>query len=148
MEALIKDINSKLSGFKDLTLLLLRLILAYGFFDPAMQKIQNFNDIVIWFGDGLNMPFPELNAFMATASEALGVVLLTLGLATRLISLPLMIVMLVAIVTVHGFSNFSCGDNGFEIPLYYMLMLFTLAAHGAGKFSLDETSFKKYFGSN
>jgi putative oxidoreductase len=45
--------------------------------------------------------------------------------------------MIVAIVTVHLPHGFSSGDNGFEIPLYYMLMLLVLVAHGGGKFSID-----------
>ena len=31
----------------------------------------------------------------------------------------------------------TAGDNGFEIPLYYFLMLFALVVYGSGKFSLD-----------
>ncbi len=31
----------------------------------------------------------------------------------------------------------AAGDNGFEIPLYYFLMLFALVVYGSGKFSLD-----------
>jgi putative oxidoreductase len=54
-----------------------------------------------------------------------------------------MIVMLVAITTVHLAHGFSAGDNGFEIPLYYMLFLFIFASHGAGKFSLDQYLFGK-----
>lgn len=62
---------------------------------------------------------------------------MTLGLFTRLISLPLMIIMLVAISTVHFSHGFSAGDNGFEIPLYYMLFLALFASLGARKLSLD-----------
>jgi len=46
-------------------------------------------------------------------------------------------VMVVAIVTVHLAHGFSAGDNGFEIPMYYMLFLAIFASFGAGKFSLD-----------
>ena len=45
--------------------------------------------------------------------------------------------MLVAIVTVHLGNGFEAGSNGFEIPLYYLLMLFALLINGAGKISLD-----------
>jgi putative oxidoreductase len=68
-------------------------------------------------------------------------VLLTLGLFTRLISLPLIVVMVVAITTVHLAHGFSAGDNGFEIPLYYMMFLALFASFGAGKFSLDHLLF-------
>ena len=74
---------------------------------------------------------------MAASTEALGCVLLLLGLATRFISVPLMVVMLVAIKTVHYANGFSCGKEGFEVPLYFFLMLFSLVTTGAGAFSLD-----------
>lgn len=46
--------------------------------------------------------------------------------------------MIIAIVTVHFGNGFDAGDNGFEIPLYYILMLLTLFSFGAGKYSLDQ----------
>ena len=147
MQNLIHSFTALFSNFKCLSLLLLRLILAYGFYGPAMKKIQNFDSIVLWFKNSLHLPFPELNAYLATATEAAGVILLALGLATRFISVPLMFVMTIAITMVHWKGGFAASNNGFEIPLYYFLMLFVLVAHGAGKISLDETIAKKWFGS-
>lgn len=131
---------------KDLPPLIFRFILAYGFFEPALKKLNNFNDIVGWFGSGLHIPFPYLNAVMAVTVENLAYVLLPLGLATRLISIPLMVVMVVAIVTVHLDNGFACSKNGFEIPFYYFFMLFSLAITGPGKLSLDALLAKKYLG--
>jgi len=125
-----------LSNGQSLSLLLARLAVAYGFYEPAMMKWADINAIAEWFGS-MGMPFPAINAYMAATTEITGVVLLTLGLFTRLISIPLMVVMIVAIVTVHLPHGFSAGDNGFEIPLYYMLFLALFASFGAGKFSLD-----------
>lgn len=121
---------------QDLSLLFLRLILAYGFYGPAMQKWDDITAVAEWFGS-MGFPLPALNAYLAASTELAGVVLLTLGLFTRLISIPLIVVMVVAITTVHLGNGFSSGDNGFEIPLYYMLMLFALVAFGSGKFSVD-----------
>jgi len=125
---------------KSLSLLLARLVLAYGFYEPAKMKWSDIGSVAEWFTT-LGIPFPTLNAYMAASTEATGVVLLTLGLFTRLISLPLMVVMIVAILTVHLPHGFSAGDNGFEIPLYYMLFLFIFVTNGAGKFSLDRLIF-------
>jgi len=129
-----------LSQGQSLSLLLARLAVAYGFYDPAMQKWSDIKSVADWFGS-MGIPFPTLNAYMAASTELLGVVLLTLGLFTRLISIPLMIIMLVAITTVHLAHGFAAGDNGFEIPLYYMLFLAIFASYGAGKFSLDHLLF-------
>ena len=125
-----------LSNGQSASLFLARLAVAYGFYEPAMMKWADIGAIAEWFGS-MGMPFPTLNAYMAATTEITGVVLLTLGLFTRLISIPLIIVMIVAIVTVHLPHGFSAGDNGFEIPLYYMLFLALFASLGAGKLSLD-----------
>lgn len=126
-----------LNGGQDISLLLLRLILAYGFYEPAVSKWSDIDAVATWFGESLGIPFPLLNAYLAASTEMAGVVLLVLGLGVRFIALPMMVVMVVAITTVHLAHGFSSGDNGFEIPLYYMLMLFVLSAHGGGKFGLD-----------
>jgi len=125
-----------LQNLKDLPLLLMRIVLAIGFYGPAMMKIKNFDNIVQWFGS-IGIPFPTLNAYLATGTETLGFILLFLGLGTRLIAIPLMVTMIVAIVTVHLGHGFEAGNNGFEIPLYYLIMLFTLLVYGSGKYSLD-----------
>jgi len=133
----LQKAESLTNVFQSISLLFLRLILAYGFYTPAINKWSDMDSIVSWFENSLELPFPTLNAYMAAGTEAAGVVLLTLGLGTRFISAGLMIVMLVAIGTVHLSNGFSAGDNGFEIPLYFFLMLFVLFSHGAGKISLD-----------
>lgn len=135
-------VESLLNKLQDIGLLFARVLVAYGFLDPALNKWNDIDSVALWF-ESLGIPFPVLNTYMAATTELLGVVLLTLGLFTRYISLPLIIVMIVAIVTVHLPNGFSAGDNGFEIPLYYMVFLLLFASHGAGKFSLDNLFFKK-----
>ncbi len=131
-----------LQNFQSLSLLLARLAVAYGFLEPALLKWKDIGAVAEWFGS-MGIPFPTLNAYMAASTEILGVLLLTIGLFTRLISIPLMVIMVVAIMTVHLAHGFSAGDNGFEILLYYMLFLFIFTSHGAGKFSLDYFLFEK-----
>ncbi len=84
--------------------LALRLYLAPTMWTAGMNKLGHFEGVVDWFGNpeyGLGLPFPYLMATLATWTEILGAVCLVLGLATRLISIPLMFTMLVAAVTVH-----------------------------------------------
>ncbi|MDC0932841.1 DoxX family protein [Arcobacteraceae bacterium] len=126
--------------FQSAVLLILRLIIAYGFYEPAMSKINDIDSVAGWFGS-MGIPFPTVNAYMAAGTEILGVGLLVLGLFTRLISLPLIVIMIVAIFTVHLDNGFSAGTNGFEIPLYYMMFLMVFVTQGAGKFSLDNIFF-------
>ncbi len=132
---------SRLSEYtKSLALLFARLTIAYGFYEPAMMKFKDIGSVAEWFGS-MGIPFPTLNAYMAASTEVLGVILLTLGFLTRAISIPLIIIMIVAIITVHLPNGFSAGNNGFEIPFYYMLFLLIFLSHGAGKFSLDRLIF-------
>lgn len=137
-----QSVTDWLSNFKDVPLLFFRLILAYGFWGTAILKWKNIENVAEWFGS-LGIPMPTLNAYLAASTEMAGVVLLTLGLATRIISIPLIVVMLVAIATVHFGNGFEAGNNGFEIPLYYILMLFALLINGGGKISLDYLISKK-----
>lgn len=84
--------------------LFLRLFLAPIFIAAGLSKMMAFESTVSWFGNpdwGLGLPFPWLMAFLATSTELVGGFLLLFGLATRLIAIPLMFTMLVAIFTVH-----------------------------------------------
>jgi len=135
MTGVCDTMDKKLNGLKDLPLLAMRLILAYGFWTPAMMKWGNIDGIAEWFAS-MGYPLPLFNAYAAATTELLGAVLLLIGFGTRLISIPLIVVMLVAIFTVHLGGGFEAGNNGFEIPLYYMIMLFTLLIYGGGNISL------------
>ena len=125
---------------KSPSLLFARLAVAYGFYEPAMMKWSDIHATAEWFAS-MNYPLPLLNAYAAATTEITGVVLLTLGFLTRFISIPLIVVMIVAILTVHLPHGFNAGDNGFEIPMYYMLFLLIFLSHGAGRFSLDHLIF-------
>jgi len=140
---IFNKITDHLEKLKDIPPLLFRLVLAYGFYGPATMKLKNFNGIVEWF-TGMGMPLPKLNALLATGTETAGFILIFLGLATRIISIPLIVVMVVAIATVHMGNGFEAGNNGFEIPIYYMLMLFSLLITGPGRISLDSLVTKFY----
>jgi len=94
----------KFSSFCFLAPLVLRLYLVPVFWVAGMNKVNTFDDIVSWFGNpdwGLGLPMPEVMAFLATAAEVGGAVLLLFGFATRWVSIPLMVTMIVAITTVH-----------------------------------------------
>ncbi|MCE2459855.1 MAG: DoxX family protein [Pseudomonadales bacterium] len=81
--------------------LLLRLILAPVMIQGGWVKATGFSATVSWFGNTLGMPLPEVMAFLATAAELGGGIMLLAGFATRLVAVPLMITMLVAAFTVH-----------------------------------------------
>lgn len=108
MTDLYTQIVSTLRYADGLPLLLLRLYLAPVMIQAGWNKATNFESIVSWFGNddfGLGLPFPFIMAILATGAELIGGIFLLFGLLTRVASLPLMITMAVAIVSVHA-------DNG------------------------------------
>lgn len=127
---------SLLDKVTDLGPLALRLVLAAGFYGPAVLKWADIGATAKWFA-GMHYPMPLLNAYAAASTELSGAILLTLGLGTRLISLPLMVTMMVAILTVHWSNGFSADDGGYQIPLTYLCALLMLVVHGPGRISLD-----------
>lgn len=84
--------------------LLLRLYLVPVLWMAGSKKFMNFTSTADWFGNeewGLGLPLPYLLVFLVALVEVLGAVFLLLGFGVRLISIPLMITMLVAGITVH-----------------------------------------------
>jgi putative oxidoreductase len=90
-----------LSGLAPLAL---RLYLVPVFWMAGTQKIAGMESTIQWFGNpdwGLGLAYPSLMAHLAAYTEAIGALMLLIGLATRWISIPLMVTMLVAIFAVH-----------------------------------------------
>ena len=84
--------------------LLLRLYLVPVFWMAGTMKLGSMESTIEWFGNsdwGLGLPLPFLMAWIATLTEVIGAVCLFFGFATRWISIPLIITMVVAAVTVH-----------------------------------------------
>ncbi|WOJ95006.1 DoxX family protein [Congregibacter variabilis] len=100
----------RLAYLDGLAPLALRLYLVPVFWMAGTQKIAGIENTIEWFGNaeyGLGLPFPALLAYLAAYTEAIGALLLLLGLATRWISIPLIITMLVAIFAVHWDSGWA-----------------------------------------
>lgn len=107
MITMTKQIHALLDSSRSLDFLgplALRLYLAPVFWMAGTNKLSNMEGVIEWFGNsdwGLGLPFPTLMAYLAATTETLGAILLLTGLAVRYISLPLMVTMAVAAVTVH-----------------------------------------------
>jgi len=107
MKTILIKIQQRMDGvinFCFLAPLVLRLYLVPVFWLAGMNKVNTFDEVVTWFGNpdwGLGLPMPELMAFLATAAEVGGAVLLLFGFATRWATIPLMFTMLVAALSVH-----------------------------------------------
>ena len=127
-------------SLQSLFLLLVRLYWGWGFFLAGKGKLSNLEKPTQYF-QSLGIPLPHEQAFLAGATECFGGLLLLIGLASRLISIPLMVVMTVAYLTadlplVKGI--FSDPDKFFaadEFLFFYAVVIVFL--FGPGKFSVD-----------
>ena len=118
----LQKILDSLRLFDFLGPLALRLYLVPIFWMDGTKKLDHMDSTIEWFGNtewGLGLPFPEFMAWAAALTEAGGAVLLLVGFAVRWISIPLMVTMVVAAVTVHlqnGWLAIAEGSGLFATP--------------------------------
>lgn len=139
--------------------LLLRLILAWEFFEAGLGKLQgeNWFDNIPWADWQKGFPFPfdrlptDLNWMLATWSELGFSVMLLLGLFTRFAAISLVVITSVATAAVHwpaewnslaelwsGYVITPDGAGNYKLPLLLTVMLLPLVFYGGGKLSLDQ----------
>ncbi len=118
----------------------LRLLLAYEFWQSGLEKWHGEN----WFADiqdrfpfPFNLVSPEISWQLSTWAELIAPVLLVLGLGTRFASVSLIVLTVVAWISVHAGNGYNVCDNGYQLPLMYLVMLVPLLLSGPGKLSLD-----------
>ncbi len=100
----LQDVLGSTRALDFLAPLAIRLYLVPVFWMAGTNKLASMDSTIAWFGNpdwGLGLPFPALMAWAAALTEAGGAILLLFGLATRWISIPLLITMVVAAVSVH-----------------------------------------------
>lgn len=113
-----------------------RLTLGWIFLQSGWGKLNNLPKVIAFFAS-LGIPAPQIQARLSSSTELLCGALMLLGLCTRLASLPLIGVMLVAILTAKKSEIHELSDLfGFAEYLYIVLCLW-LGAYGAGPLSLD-----------
>jgi len=107
---------SRLRHLDGLAPLAFRLYLVPVFWTAGVRKLAGIENTIEWFGNpdwGLGLPAPALLAYLAAYTEVFGALLLLIGLATRWISIPLMVTMLVAIFAVHWEHGWAAiADSG------------------------------------
>jgi putative oxidoreductase len=62
---------------------------------------------------------------------------LALGFLTRLVAVPIIGFLVVAIVTFHWQFGFAWENRGIEYPLFWAVVVFHFLVHGGGAWSLD-----------
>jgi putative oxidoreductase len=122
-------------------LLVLRLMFGWELFQTGKGKLENI-DRFTDFLTHLHIPMPGFNAHFVATLECVGGLLLLLGLAARLIAIPLTINFIVAYATAdhEALVNFFKDQDAFTsaAPFLYLLVSLLILAFGPGFFSLDE----------
>jgi putative oxidoreductase len=116
--------------------LLMRLFVGYFFMETGWAKIHNLDTFATRFAQW-GIPHPAFNAALSAYTEFLGGALTILGLGMRFVSIPMIINMIVAILTVKlknvgGLDDFAELDE----PLYALSFVW-LFFSGAGWLSVD-----------
>jgi putative oxidoreductase len=128
----------------------LRLIIGFGFMQHGYAKLARGPDDFINLLHAMGLPFDFLLGWATIVVEITGGFLILLGALVPLATVPMIIVLLVAIFTVHlpnGFSSIKLlsydatgahfGQPGYETDLLYIAGLIALCLGGAGPFSVD-----------
>lgn len=128
----------------------LRLIVGYGFIAHGYAKLARGPDSFAVVLHALGVPLPHLLAWATTLVELLGGIAILVGGFVVPVSVPMAVVLLTALFTVHapyGFSSVRLlevtasgtkfGPVGYEVVLLYLAGLAALAVGGAGPLSLD-----------
>jgi putative oxidoreductase len=127
----------------------LRIMVGYGFMAHGFAKLSKGPDAFAGILLALGVPMPHLMAWLTIGIELLGGLAVLLGAYVAIASVPMAVVLLVAIFTVHlpyGFSSIKLiavhggraqlGPPGYECDLLYLACMAALVLGGSGPFSL------------
>ncbi len=125
----------RLQHLDGLAPLAMRLYLFPVLWMAGTHKIAGMESTIEWFGNpdwGLGLPAPWLLAHLAAYTEAIGALLLLLGLAVRWITVPLMFTMIVAAVSVHWDNGWAAiaDSNAQEVAVRLGAAKEILREHG------------------
>lgn len=128
----------------------LRLIIGYGFMEHGYAKLARGPENFVAILHALGTPAPALLAWATILIELFCGLAVLVGLFIPLVSIPMVVVLLVAMFTVHapyGFSSIKLqsvdasgahfGPPGFETDLLYIAGLLAIVLGGSGRLALD-----------
>jgi len=128
----------------------LRLVVGYGFIAHGFAKLSRGPDMFATILHALGIPLPLVSAWLTTLVELIGGTAIVAGAFVPLACVPMAVVLLTALFTVHlpyGFSSVRLlevsatgarfGPVGYEVVLLYLAGLAALATGGAGPLSID-----------
>jgi len=136
--------------FADVAPLVLRAIVGYGFMAHGIAKLARGPEAFAAALHGLGVPAAPLMSWLTIGVELAGGLAVLVGAFVWIASIPMIVVMLGAILTVHlpyGFTSIKLvavtaagpqfGPPGYETNLLYIACLVALAAGGSGPLAFD-----------
>jgi putative oxidoreductase len=128
----------------------LRLMVGFGFMQHGYAKLARGPEDFIDILHAIGVPAPFLLGWATILVELIGGLLILLGALVPLAAIPMIIVLMVAIITVHlpyGFSSIKLrsfdaagahfGQPGYETDLLYVAALIALVLGGPDPLALD-----------
>ena len=135
-EQLVAGSNS----LQSLALLVLRVYFFWQLFMTGQGHLAHIGKVADFFVT-LGIPFPTLNAYLSSAVECFGSLLLIIGLASRLTAIPVAVTMTVAYLTadLEAITSFFSDPDKFvkADPFPYFVCALIVLAFGPGRFSVD-----------
>ena len=140
LEALYAQFVKVANYLQSPLLLLIRVDWGYQFYEAGSGKLADIPTTIENFTK-MGVPLPAFNAHFIGWLETVGGILLILGLASRLIAVPLVINMITAFVIADSEalkSIFSEPDKFFNAaPHTFLIASLVVLIFGPGKLSLD-----------
>lgn len=130
------------SNIQSLFLLYMRLTWGHQFLLIGVEKLKDISKTVEFF-DKLGIPYSYFHAHSVAFFETVGGILLMIGFASRLASIPLIIILLTALSTAHShvLTNFKfildpkslVGEN----PYPFLITTLMVFCFGPGRIAID-----------
>jgi putative oxidoreductase len=147
----LQEIRTKLAPYAPI---LLRFIVGYGFLAHGMAKWSRGPEVFAGILQATGIPLPHVMAWVTIATEIVCGIAFLIGAFVDLVSIPAIILLAVAIFTVHlpyGFISIKLmsvqngraqfGPPGYECNLLYIACILALVLLGPSPWSVDKHRF-------
>src|SRR5262244_1050354 len=142
-----QDVRAKVAPY---AVIPLRLIVGYGFLAHGFAKWHRGPHAFAAILRAIGVPSPQLMAWLTISTEILCGIAILIGAFVSLVSIPAIILLAVAVFTVHlpyGFSSIKLlsvtdgraqfGPPGYECDLLYIACIVSLVLIGPTRWSVD-----------
>lgn len=142
-----RDVRAKLAPYAGIPL---RLIVGFGFLSHGLAKWAKGPEAFAGILDATGVPLPHLMVWVTIITEIVTGIAFLIGAFVPLVSIPAVILLAVAIFTVHlpyGFSSIKLisvnngraqfGPPGYECDLLYVACILALVLIGPTPWSVD-----------